>query len=316
MNVAEHPSGDDGGRSATAPPLITEFKGNSLDDGPGVRSVVFFKGCPLSCVWCHNPETKSLGPELSFDAGKCIGVYKCVPVCDQGALDPDRPGFVDRDRCNGCMRCVGVCPSEALSFVGREWTVDELAETIERYVPFYRNSGGGLTLSGGEATLHSEFCGRLLRRVKELGVHTLLETSGQFNLARYREHMQPWLDSVYFDLKLMDDDAHRRYCGVPNRTIHENFHALLAAASEGGPEVLARVPLVPGITATDENLAATARFLRESGADRVELLAYNPLWREKAANIGAAVEYERSEWMSRDEIAHCRGHFAGLEVLG
>lgn len=296
-------------------PLITEFKGNSLDDGPGIRSVVFFKGCPLDCVWCHNPETKRRGPELSFDASMSIGEYKCVQVCESGALDPDRPGFVDRYRCNLCLRCVEACPSDALSLVGREWDLDELVAAIELNMPFYRTSGGGLTLSGGEATLHGEYCGQLLRRVKDLGVNTLLETSGLFNLARYREQLEPWLDTVYFDLKLMDDADHRRYCGVPNRTILDNFRALFDAAAEGGPELLARIPLIPGITATDENLAATAEFLREVGADRVELLAYNPLWHEKAAKVGAAVEYECTEWMSREEHGRCRSHFVGFEIL-
>lgn len=297
-------------------PLVTEFKGNSLDDGPGVRSVVFFKGCPLDCVWCHNPETKALGPALSFEADECIGSHDCLAVCERDALDPARPGFIDREACDLCMRCTEHCPTGALSLVGREWTIDELMAEIARNEPFYRNSGGGVTLSGGEATLHDEFCGELLQRVKQLEIHTLLETCGQFNLGRYRELMEPWLDQVYFDLKVMDSDGHKQYCGVPNKAIHENFGALLDSAREGGPALLPRIPLIPGITATDENLRAAASFLRNAGAGQIELLAYNPLWHEKAANIAADVRYEREEWMSRDEIDRCFSHFEDFEVLG
>ncbi len=297
-------------------PLVAELKGNSLDDGPGIRSVVFFKGCPLSCVWCHNPETKRLGVELSFDQATCVGARECVSVCKLGALDASRDGFIDREVCDGCMACVEVCPSGALSAVGCTYTVDELVSAIERYVPFHRTSGGGLTLSGGEATLYPHFAGELLQRARALGIHTLLETCGQFKLSAYVEHMAPWLDDVYFDLKVIDDADHRTHCGVSNRVIHDNFRALVEAARAGeGPAVLARIPLVPGITSTDANLAAAASLLRESGVDRVALLSYNPLWHDKAAKVGAPVGYGRASWLDPDEIQHCRGFFDGFEIL-
>lgn len=301
--------------ATTSRALLTELKGNSLDDGPGIRSVVFFKGCPLACVWCHNPETKRIGAELSFDAKRCLGALACIGVCDRNALDRARDGFVDREACDVCGRCVDACPSGAFEIVGRPFDVDQIVDTISRYQPFYAASGGGVTLSGGEPMIFPDEAGELLRRLKERGIHTLLETCGLFSMQRYTALAEPYLDQVYMDIKILDEADHLKWCGTSNRTILDNFRTLIARARAGGVPVLARVPLVPDITATDANLAAIAGFLRDAGAEEVSLLQYNPLWIEKSSKIGARAEVDRTTWMTAEEVARCRAHFDGFRIV-
>jgi pyruvate formate lyase activating enzyme len=297
--------------------LIAECKPNSLDDGPGIRFVIFFKGCPLACVWCHNPEMKKAGVELAFDPQACVGSRKCLAVCPDGALDVSRAEFVDRTKCTLCFRCVEVCPSQALQRVGRYWEIGELVETVVRYLPFYSNSGGGVTVSGGEPTLFMDDCSALLQLLRARGLRTLLETCGYFDLVRYDQLIAPYVDQVYFDLKLMDPGAHLRYCGKRNDCILENFRQLQRRSLGGGTPILPRVPLVPGITATAENLGAIARFLRENKVAHVALLPYNPLWVDKAQKLGGAPPLAaRRGWMTRDELDSCRAFFAGFEVMG
>ncbi|MBU1672253.1 MAG: glycyl-radical enzyme activating protein [Actinobacteria bacterium] len=304
------------GRTGT--PLILEIKGNSLDDGPGIRTVVFFKGCPLSCAWCHNPESKKVGPELSFDPRECAGCGLCIETCPRGAIDDSIEAHVDRSRCDLCFECVETCPSGALSRVGREMSVGEVAAVVEKDLPFFRTSGGGVTLSGGEPTLFMDYCSRLLARLKEMGVHTILETCGLFDADAFVRTVLPHLDAVYFDLKLYDPAEHRRWCGTGNETVLANFAELMRAGLEGGVEVLPRIPLIPGITATDENLEALAELLRGAGAERVALLEYNPLWLEKTAKVGGrnplAGRDASDRWMERSDVERCRAAFEAFEL--
>jgi len=300
-------------------PLILEIKGNSLDDGPGIRTVVFFKGCPLDCSWCHNPESKRAGAEISFDENECVACDACIEACGLGALSRDLPGFIDRERCDMCLDCVEACPSRAIALVGKRMTVEEVASEIEKDLPFFRTSGGGVTLSGGEPTLYMEYCSRLLARLKEKGVHTIVETCGYFALEGFERLVLPHADAVYFDIKIHDEALHREQCGVSNSLILENFKALLQSCAERGTELLPRVPLIPGITATEENLKAIAGFLRDSGAERVALLQYNPLWLDKDRKLGRssplATQRDKNEWMSRDEIEACRAAMEGLDAV-
>ncbi len=300
-------------------PLILEIKGNSLDDGPGIRTVVFFKGCPLSCVWCHNPESKLAGQEISFDPRECAGCDACLDACEEGALDRADAGFVDRRKCTLCLRCAEACPSGALAAVGKYMEAEEVAATVEKDLPFFRTSGGGVTLSGGEPTLFMDYASELLRRLKDMDVHTIVETCGHFDLREFEDKLVPHADAVYFDLKLYDPEEHRKHCGIFNAAILENFTRLLRSGLDGGTPVLPRIPLVPGVTATDGNLSALAEFLRETGAAEVALLQYNPLWFEKSRKIGTESPLERHEatttWMKAAELERCRSFFKGLNVL-
>ncbi len=301
-------------------PLILDIKGNSLDDGPGIRTVVFFKGCPLSCIWCHNPESKSPIQEICFDPKECVGCDTCLDVCPNGALSRANPFYIDRARCNLCFECVEACPSGALGRVGREMTVDDILEALLKYKPFYDMSGGGVALSGGEPTLHMDFVSETVRALKEAGIHILLETCGFFSLDKFVKRVLPYLDIIYYDIKIIDRDLHKTYCGVTNELILKNFLELLSLSEHHGFAILPRIPLVPDITDRDTNLSAMADFLVKHQVKTLRLMAYNPLWHEKSRKIGVISPYTNNSsmagFMSRERIDECKAVFrdAGLEV--
>lgn len=264
-------------------PLIVEIKRHSLEDGPGIRSVVFFKGCPLRCLFCHNPEAQEPGLEILFSPTECISCGACAEACPMGAASLGLTERIDRERCRRCGRCVQACPGRGLRQVGTFYPVEELAELLLRDRAFYRHSGGGITLSGGECSLYPGYVEPLLRLLKPAGVHVVLETSGFFSYETFRRRVLPLVDLIYYDLKIADPEAHARYTGRSNRRILENFRRLV---QEGRVEVLPRIPLVPGVTATPENLAAIAALLRQEGIREAALLPYNPLGMEKLQTLG------------------------------
>jgi pyruvate formate lyase activating enzyme len=300
--------------------LLFEIKGNSLDDGPGIRTVIFFKGCPLDCAWCHNPESKSMHREIAYDPKKCIGCGTCMQRCTRKAIAKANPYYIDRSRCTVCCACADACPSGALECVGFTLTEEEVLKKVMADKPFYDNSGGGVTLSGGEPTLHMDYAASLSRILKLNGIHVLLETCGLFGYASFRDQLLPHLDGVYFDLKLFDDDAHRRYCGVSNAVILSNFSLLVRDASVRGVRVLPRIPLIPQITDTKANLHAIASFLKECGVAKADLLPYNPLWRDKCWSLGREGAYgtagARMRFMSQEDLMQCSSVFrsAGIDI--
>jgi pyruvate formate lyase activating enzyme len=295
-------------------PLITDVKRNSLDDGPGIRSVVFFKGCPLRCVWCQNPETLSTRAEIQRSGGLCERCEACVAACP---VHVARPGTdaEDQPRCQRCGRCVEACPQGARRLVGTPADVEDLVRLLLRDAPFYRRSGGGVTLSGGEPTLHADLAGRLAARLAEAGIPVLLETCGLFGWAVAARHLLPHVTTVYFDLKLADEQRHREATGHSNRRILENLQRLVDRSTD----LLVRVPLVPGLTDDTENLTAIARHVRGLGLTRLALLPYNPLWIPKRQGLAAgarALPYRHDRWMSDQDVARCADlvRDAGLEV--
>ncbi len=299
-------------------PLVVDIKGNSLDDGPGIRTVVFLKGCPLACVWCHNPECRSPLPELAFAAAQCIECRTCVDACSDAAIVFDECNRVDRTRCTLCGRCAEVCPAQALSMLGGEMTVEAIAAEALKDKPFFDASGGGVTVSGGEPTLHMGFLSELLEAMKLHGLHTLVETCGLFSFDRFVEQILPWVDSIYFDLKLFDPALHQRFCGVSNERILDNFTRLHAMSPAQGFEVLPRVPLVPGITATRENLELISAFLHDLGVRAARLLPYNPTWRDKEQRLGCAGPASAlalpMTWMPGAEVAECARIFTQRDI--
>jgi pyruvate formate lyase activating enzyme len=281
-------------------PLIADLKRHSLEDGPGIRSVVFFKGCRLRCDFCHNPEMQESEAEIVFRAERCIACGECVRACAREAVSLGNPGRIERDRCDGCGQCAVACPSSALTQVGRGHPVDELVELLLRDQSYYRHSGGGVTFSGGECTLFPEYLLALARSCKQQGLHLVIETAGDFEADWFLHELLPVLDLVYFDVKLADADLHREHCGQDNRRIFANLATLLTAAPE---RIEVRVPLIPGITATPENLQGLARRLRALGVRRATLLPYNPLGRAMAARLGRPTPATSPRFMSEAELA-------------
>lgn len=303
------------------PPIILDVKGNSLDDGPGIRTVVFFKGCPLDCVWCHNPESKSPRPEISFDETSCIQCNNCLETCTRNALDRKNPGYINRSLCDLCFDCVDTCTAEALTRLGREMTLAEVLHKITRDKPFFDTSGGGVTLSGGEPLLQMEFASALLKAVRACGIHTLVETCGLFSFDAFAKKIAPHCDQIYMDIKLVDGDAHKKFCGASNRQILENLSSLSRLAKQGTIQFLPRVPLVPGITDTPENLEAIANLLEENDLPQVQLLEYNPTWFNKCTKIGKPNPLAGHEgmdvWLSPGQIERCKSLFTarGIQVM-
>jgi pyruvate formate lyase activating enzyme len=294
-------------------PLILEIKGNSLDDGPGIRTVIFFKGCPLNCVWCHNPESKKAVAEISFDERECVGCNTCIETCTEKALSKNNPFFIDRERCTLCFQCVETCPSGSLSRVGKTMSIDEIVKTVIKDKPFFNISGGGVTLSGGEPTLYMDFVSDLLKKFKAEGIHTLLETCGYFDFERFHSLILPYIDAIYYDIKFYDCDDHKKYCGVPNDLILENFLKLHAIHEVSRPEILPRIPLIPNMTDTEQNLRSIAGFLHTHGVKKAVVLAYNPLWHEKNSKIGISSAYSSEDsmkkWQDKLKIQQCKEIF-------
>lgn len=290
---------------------VADVKRNALDDGPGIRTVIFFKGCPLACVWCQNPEMKSPDMEIAFQTETCGQCGACVEICGPGAVDLADPLRIDRARCDLCGACIEACPNHALKLVGTEYAIEGLVELVLRDRTFFRNSGGGVTFSGGEPTRQMDALAALLEAFLREGIHTCLETCGHFDMGLFRERVWPRLDLIYYDLKILDPGEHKRWCSVGNDKILANFEALVDA---GTPEVLPRIPLVPGVTDRDENLGALAGYLRSLGVRSVALLPYNPLWPAKARAVGVESAYDCTSWLSDEERERILAIFAGFDV--
>jgi len=279
-------------------PLIVDIKRHSLEDGPGIRSVVFFKGCPLRCIFCHNPETQDPEVEIAFSVKECINCGRCADTCPQKAIDLELPGHIHRERCIRCGKCVSVCPGNGLRCIGSYYPAETITEILLRDFPFYRHSGGGVTLSGGEPTLYPDYLELLLKGLKAKGIHLVLETSGYFDYETFRQKILPYIDLIYYDIKIADPEVHRRYTGKSNHRILNNLNRLL---QERGVEVHPRIPLIPGITATRENLQAIVDLLCDTGAENVSLLPYNPMGVEMAVSLGRSKSPLPERFMKQKE---------------
>lgn len=262
--------------------LVFNIQKYSIHDGPGIRSTVFFKGCPLLCAWCHNPESQIFTPELFWQCDRCIGCGTCVEVCPQDALSLTPQGLhIDREACDLCGRCADICPTLALEQVGRPMTVAEVMAEIDKDAPFYEQSGGGITLSGGEPLSQADFALELLKACKERGYHTAIDTGGFVPLSVF-ERVLPYTDLFLYDIKHLDEEAHRRYMQAPIGPIVDNLRWLAAQ----GAEIWLRIPLIPGVNDAAEHIDRIGALAAELGIKRVHLLPYHKLAAAKYHRLG------------------------------
>ncbi len=293
--------------------LIGNINRYALHDGPGIRSTVFLKGCTLHCPWCHNPELISPEPEVAFYPERCITCGDCQAICPQEAIHLESEHRIDRNHCNGCGLCVKSCPSGALILVGREYELEELVEILLRDRLFYERSGGGVTLSGGEPTQQLLFISALLERLHHEGIHTIIETNGLFSYEQFASACLNQLDLIFFDLKLSDSDQHRQVIGYDNRVILANLSRLLESRAE---DVIVRIPVIPGYTASPENIDQIGQFLRQQKVLRYSLLPYHPYGLVKAEAIGVTPDQTLPrQAMDQSELLPWQGFFYDMELM-
>ncbi len=271
--------------------MVLEIVRMSTEDGPGIRTTVFFKGCPLNCAWCHNPESISPKPQLCWVGNRCIGCMTCLDICENDALSKTESGIeIDRKRCRACGKCAAECPGTALELLGRPWGVADLVNEVIKDRAYFEASGGGVTVSGGEPTLQPEFMEAFLTALRERGLHTALDTCGLCSRSAL-DRLLPHAALVMFDIKLIDPVAHKRFTGHGNTKILKNLeHAADYIRAHLYPDRLwIRTPLIPGATATVENISGIGRFIadRLDGlVSRWELCAFNNLCRDKYRRLG------------------------------
>jgi pyruvate formate lyase activating enzyme len=277
--------------------LIFDIKRFALHDGPGIRTTAFIKGCPLACVWCQNPEGIESKPVLWYSDSQCIRCEHCIEVCPENALesDTDKKPFINIDRavCDRAGNCVKSCPSGALHWDSRSYSAEELTEQLVRDAAFYESSGGGITLSGGEPLFQAEFSLEVLKKCKNRGFQTAIETT-LYASRSVIEKTVPYVDLYLADLKLINNEEHKKYTGVENVLILKNMEYL---AGLGRPMTI-RVPLIPGLTDTEENITGIAKFVTCLEGDiPIELLNFNPLAESKYVAMG--LQYRFAEILSK-----------------
>lgn len=261
----------------------------STEDGPGIRTTVFMKGCPLKCRWCANPESQSRERQAAWRSSMCIGCKSCLAACEKGAVSFRAGGLdIDRSICDSCGKCVSACPSGAMSFFGRCATADEVFGELLRDKGYYEQSGGGITLSGGECMSQPEFAAAILGLCKKEGIHTAVDTSGVFGRDAL-DMVSEYTDLFLYDLKHMDEKAHLLLTGTSNRAILQNLKIMSAE----GMNIILRIPVIPGANDSDENLMATAEFIAAlPRRHHVDLLPYHDFGRPKYHMLGMAYPME------------------------
>jgi len=300
-------------------PFVSNVQAYSIQDGPGIRTTVFLKGCPLQCKWCHNPENINPYLEVYYRNIKCTQCGKCLEVCSDGAIFPPIPiqearqkdsGYqkINRDLCTRCMKCVEVCPSEALTIAGEEWELEQLLEEVRKDIMFYLDSGGGMTISGGEPTMFTDFSIELLKGSKEWGIDTCVDTTAYCKWENL-EKLLPYTTLFLLDIKHMNSQKHKKGTGVSNELIIENAKKL----AESGATIRIRIPIVPGFNDTKEELEEIAKFAKSLGSavQGVDLLPFHDYCVGKYEQLDRVWSFPESVAMDAKAVAHFKELFDG-----
>ncbi len=271
--------------------LIFDIKRYAINDGPGIRVVIFFKGCNLHCAWCHNPESISAKVEKMYAPAKCIKCGTCIAACLEKAISMTHDGVVTNpDLCKVCRKCADVCPTKAIEMSGKAMNVSEVMDIIEKERIFFDQSGGGVTFSGGEPLIHSKMLIELLDECRKRKIHTAIDTAGNVNSDIILEAAKR-TDLFLYDLKMMDSDLHKKWVNSSNKKILQNLKTI----SELGANIIIRIPLIGGVNDTVENVEATARFISELAGDKkeVNLLPYHNIAQNKYMKLGKSDDFAK-----------------------
>ncbi|MCR5388062.1 MAG: glycyl-radical enzyme activating protein [Lachnospiraceae bacterium] len=279
--------------------LVTNIQGYSIHDGPGIRTVVFLKGCPLRCKWCANPENLEDKIQIGFLSNLCKGCGRCAKACQNGAIIPGEAHRIDREKCVRCGECVKACFYGALVSYGEEMTSEQAFDKVKRDKMFYETSGGGVTVSGGEPLTHPDFVKELFELCKNDGINTCVETCGCVPQSAFEKVLE-LTDIFYFDLKIMDPGTHSEYTGLGNENILENAGFL----ARSGADILFRQPVIPGVNDTESNIKSTAEFIKSLGRDdiAIQLMPYHRMGTAKYAALDKEYELSEIAVMSAEEI--------------
>jgi len=288
--------------------LISNIQRYSIHDGPGIRTTVFLKGCPLKCLWCQNPESIMDFPEIGYSESKCVKDYACVNACTRKAIrivNEGDPIHIDRKLCRTCKEynCVDACYNKALRVIGEYLSVEYVIREIEKDALFYRNSNGGVTLSGGEPLDQPLFTLNLLKKCKERGFHTALDTSGYADWNILREVIN-FVDLVLYDIKCFDSKEHLRLTGVSNEKIIQNIKSIIL---ETDTSVITRIPVIPGYNDSEGNITMTVKFLKDIGLKEVNLIPYHKLGVGKYKIVGKRYHLKKVEVPSEEHLNHLKG---------